>query len=230
MEARELAELLVRGVQLDEGALEMLLRALRIVVEQAQTEMHGETLTRCCWAPSWRLRSRRFRSVSLAEMMRARERRISSSTRFPRGDVEAAEEVSEAILRVVHDRRGPVDDEPFAVRGDMLVLEDARRVVRPQPREVLLRPRHVLGGDEELPERLAEPALLREAAGLLQRLVDAEQRALFVHEREEARRRAHDRVAEVPLALELARLASLCGEVADDEDELVGPHATSRPS
>ena len=39
-----------------------------------------ETLTRFCCAPSWRFRSSRFRSASPAETIRARERRISSST------------------------------------------------------------------------------------------------------------------------------------------------------
>ena len=52
---------------------------------------------------------------------------------------------------------------------------------------------------------------------------------LSVHEREEARRGADDRVAEVPLALELPRLASLCREVADDEDELVGAAGDEPP-
>ena len=69
----------------------------------------------------------------------------------------------------------------------------------------------------------ADPRLLGDPGGPLERAVDAEQRALLVDEREEARRRADDGAAEVALALEHARLARPLGEVADDEHELVGP-------
>ena len=104
----------------------------------------------------------------------------------------------------------------------MLVLDDPRRVVVSESDEVLLGARDVLAGDEELPERSPDPRLLRDARRELERPVDAEQRPALIHEREEARRGADDGVAEVPLALELARLAALRREVADDEHELVG--------
>ncbi len=136
--------------------------------------------------------------------------------------VEAAQEVAQRALGVVHERRGPVDDEPLAVGPDVLVLDDAGRVARPHPPEVLLRPRDVLGRDEELPERRADPRLLGDSRGPLQRAVHAEERPLAVHESKEARCRAHDRAAEVALALEDPLLPRALGEVADDEDELVG--------
>ena len=53
------------------------------------------------------------------------------------GDVEPAEEIPERALGVVDDGRGPVDDEPLALRRDVLVLDDPRRVVRPHAAKVL---------------------------------------------------------------------------------------------
>ena len=69
----------------------------------------------------------------------------------------------------------------------------------------------------------AEPRLLGDPGRPLERAVHAEERALAVDEREEARRRADDGAAEVALALEDALLACPFGEVADDEHELVWP-------
>ena len=138
-------------------------------------------------------------------------------------DVEPAQQVPEAPFRIVDDGRGPVDDEAFTVHTDVLVLDDSRCVAVPEPGEVLLGAFDVLLGDEDSPERSVQPRLLRDAGRPLERAVDAEQRPVRVDEREEARRRADDRAAEVALAFELAGLPCPVGEVADDEDELVGP-------
>ena len=110
---------------------------------------------------------------------------------------------------------------PFG--SDVLVLDDARWVAGVHPREVLAGARDVFLGDEERPERTSDPGVLRDAGCVLQRPVHAEQGALVVHEGEEARRRADDGPAEVALALENPLLLPSLREVADDEDELVGP-------
>ncbi len=148
---------------------------------------------------------------------------------LPRGHVEPAEEVSKPVVHVADDRRGPVDDEPVAVGCHVLVLHDTGRVAAAESLEVGPRALDVLLGDEQLPERPAKPRGLGDAGCVLERAVDAEQDPGVLHEREEAGGGADDRIAEVPLALELTCLAALLGEVSDDEDELVGP-ARDEPS
>ena len=161
--------------------------------------------------------------------MRARDWRISSLDPLAGCHVEPAEEVAEAAVRVVDHGGRPVDDETLSVCPDVLVLDDPSRVVGTDAREVLLRASDVLRCDEARPERLADPCFLGDARRTLESAVDSEQLPARVHERQEARRRADDRSAEVALALELACLKRALGEVADDEDELVGA-AGDRPA
>ena len=80
----ELAQLVQGGVELALGALEqrdrLLLAAAR--ASRARVSISSAIATRCCWAPSWRLRSSRRRSRSAASTSRCREDRSSASARL----------------------------------------------------------------------------------------------------------------------------------------------------
>ena len=222
--AGELSKLLVRGVELAEGSLEVLLGLAGVGSQRACGEMHRvRDADKVLLCPVVKVALEAL-SLGVARQDDARARAADLLLdRLARGHVETAEEVSGVSGGVLDDRRRPVHHEARAVGRIVLVLDDAGRVTAEQACEVELGARDVLLRDESRPEGRPDPLLLGDPGRPAESLVDAEERPLPVDEREEARRRADDRATEVTLAFEFARLPGEVGEVADDEDELVVP-------
>ena len=210
--ARELAKLLVRGVQLDERPLEVLLRLRRDRVRsERRREVDGvrdadEVLLRAVV------------EVPLEPLPLGVARRDDARARAPdllldllaRRDVETAEEVAQPRPRR-RARRSPSSRRRAAPRRARRARTRRRPVGRPRRSRRKSswargtsspamkssqngRPIHVSSG---MPDARSSARLTPSSV------------PLSVHEREEARRGADDGVAEVPLALELARLAAL---------------------
>ena len=124
--ARELAQLLVRGVELDERPLEVLLGRLGSSSSSRMPEVDGVgdadevLLGAVVEVPLEPLPL----GVARGDDARPRAPDLLLDL-LPRGHVEPAEEVAQPVVGVVHDGRRPVDDEPLAVGRDVLVLDDA---------------------------------------------------------------------------------------------------------
>ncbi len=134
----ELAQLLVRGGQLDERPLEVLLGAGGVGAKRSRGEVDrvgdGDEVLLGAVV-----------EVPLEALPLGVAGGDDACARAPdllldllaRRHIEAAEEIAKGALGIVDDRRCPVDDETLAVRADVLVLDHARWVAGVHPLEVL---------------------------------------------------------------------------------------------
>ena len=166
--------------------------------------MSESETSRCC-APSWRLRSSRRRSTSLASTRRARERRSSSSWSF-RSVMSMPQMSRRGSPR--SSRSGVVDQVTGAARRSVVIQVSSNSPRPPSATTSSIAARTVLallGRDEDVPEGVAAGEVVVPAAREpLERRVEANDVAAGSDEAEQAGRRVDDGADEVALVLEVA--------------------------